>query len=83
MRAARMKKMITFTETKIELVQKFKDILAPMAAECPCKPFELIYSDLEKAIQSSDIKLVLETIAILEASAASGAVAPFEFELAS
>ena len=76
--------MVTFTETKIELVQKFKDILASMTVECPCKPFELIYSDLDKAIQCSDTKLVLEIIAILEAPAAgSGAVAPFEFDLAS
>ena len=54
-----------------------------MSADSPCKPFELVYSDLDKATQSSDAKIVLESIAILETSAATGPIAPFEFTLAS
>ena len=84
MRAARMKRMLAFGESKMELNEKFSAILVSMTDESnPCLPFELLYSDLEKAMQTSDTKVVLETIPILETSAAAGPVAPFEFDLAS
>ena len=84
-RAARTKKMLTFTDTKAELTDVFKGVLAKMqeTAQVTCKPYELVYSDLEKAVQSSDIKLVLEVISILEISATSGPLVPFELKLAS
>ena len=59
MRAARTKKMLEFNETKAELTQKYKDFKATL---CPSKPFELVYSDLEKLVECSDIKVVLEAI---------------------
>lgn len=42
-RAARTKKMIQFTDSKVQLVQKFADILGTLA---PSQPFELVYGDL-------------------------------------
>ena len=82
-RAARMKRMLDFQADKAVLTEKFAGIFAPMASACPCQPFELLYSDLEKLVTTSDTRVVLETIPILEASAASGPIAPFEFGLAS
>lgn len=46
------------------------------------KPFELIYTDLEQITQSSNIKLAIETIAILDTPAASEPLAPYELNLA-
>ena len=77
-----MKKMLVATDTKFELVQKYKDFLAPIIATTPCLPFELHFADLDKLVESSDIKLVLEVIAILETSAASGPLVQFELDLA-
>ena len=74
--------MIVFTETKFVLTQTFEDIHASIKAHSPCQPFEIIYSDLEKIVQSSDIKVVLEGITILETSVATGPLAPFEYSLA-
>lgn len=75
MRVARMKKMLAFEAEKAVLVDKYQAILAAMN---PSTPFELVYADLFKTIESSNTKLVLDSIAILETSAASGPLAPFE-----
>ena len=66
-RAARHRKMVQFDETKVSLVQKYVDILAGMTKS---KPFELIYADLEKIVKTSDVRLAIETISILDTPAA-------------
>ena len=80
MRVARMKKMLKFEADKAILTEKCQAVITAMS---PSVPFELVYADLFKAIKSPDTMIVLETIAILETSAAAGPLAPFEFELTS
>lgn len=46
-------------------------------------PAFLLYSDLNKLILSQEVTIVLETVQMLETSAASEPLAPFEIDFAS
>lgn len=71
--------MLVFGETKAELTQLHKEMLAKMD---PCLPLEYTYADFHKLVESSDIKVVLESISILETSKATETLACFEIDLA-
>jgi hypothetical protein len=77
-RAARHKKMLDFTEDRMLLTDKYQELLGQMQSS---EPFVLMYADLEKLILSQEVTIALETIAILELTAATTALAPFEIPL--
>lgn len=76
-RAARIKKMLEFGN----LIISFKHTID--CKDLPkCQVLSLAYSDLDKLIMSQDVKVAVEAISIIETSAPSEKVLPFEFALA-
>ena len=53
-----------------------------MELSADCIPLEIHYSDLHKTILASEASLSLEAISVLETSAASEPLKPFEIPLA-
>ena len=76
-KAARSKKLVDFGNLTISLSQKAKDLQTS-----PSQPLVLAYSDLDKLILSQDVKTAIEAISVIETSAPSEKVLPFEFSFA-
>ena len=79
-RAARLKKMVDFTEDKICLTEKY--LIELKAITDDCVPLEIHYQDLHQTMLSSEVSLSRESISILETGAASEPLKAFELPLA-
>ena len=78
LKVARQRKMTVFGETALKLQPLHAEELAKLCEH----PLVLDYSDMMALITSPDVSLSLHTFELIEASAPSELVAPFEFEFA-